>query len=1847
MKKIRVLLLLLVILMIPCLIFISCNKDDDDGDKCAEGHTWRNASNPKRQKLIQNRTCILPEIRERECKVCGHKEEYISDEPTGHRYDSSKKIYLNDATCTTNGHTVNHCYWYERCGYEADLIEEVPGSATGHTFLYYAPSPEDPSIGIAKCTDCDATDTILLGIKLDMEGDRSHLSYQAMQIYTANAANAYEYKTVGENTYLQITRPASGYLGGTEFGVVVSPATQSIKGKTYIVEATLILDKVASGDIKITANKAQLSQSMNFITYNSTDKTIEGLQGAVYGLDDDDFANGVKIALLVNDTLGWYQIYVNNTLVSDAIAYVGDYFAGIELANIEIVATGRDATVFGLDNIRVYAGSEPDGYEDAVDKSYVTVTIESTGEKLNIKSPVTGCTHAYATKKTVTATCTTAGYTLEECSVCKGQRIVSEVEPTGHDLDEGVESAPTCFEPGYTVYTCKICGERTGEQSAPKLEHVLGDDAVRTPESCKSNAFLTGDCTLCGTNITVELLGTKLTHALGDNYVVTEPTCDKDGYTSGPCKHCGENYIDESTKVTAFGHYYFELDKHVEATCTTIGYDEYTCLSCGKQFRINEKSTTGHKLFTKTETKAGVTTVTQGCINCDYSYSYTAAGETLPKYSEVDATLGVGGLKFHYYEDDANSRGRLLNDGGDYTKDDKGMFKNGQWQNGPDNEFGRFISNPTGSDAYINFPASDQNLTANTVWEFDIRYPAAGVGDEKNPQYGDGGFVASFSTDGADGAGFAPLKVYPDGSIVMNNLQGSFNDYNKFGSFNYTGEGSKTKGADIELAPAGTVNSDTWVRIGIVLNTEYQTYTVYVNGVPSQTISYAHITNAANSQVAKVFRYIRFMITHVSTGVTAVEFRNMYYYNGDKPVYMVAPAENTDALGTSFLVDDNTADTNGYLADLAGDLSIAVKQNFKASVGSNRLTLKYDPVNVVSMDGALDGTDSHLYGAMPANSTYTVNSEVTFNATTGNYDIVKLYREAAELSLVYIKDGKICIYGTDWTQSLTAGFKAKVDVVVRDGTAGNTFDAYINGILVVEGVSYADTDYGRATATGAFKMFNVIDAASVMDVIITQLNVFDKEVVPNYYEGRLASYTAPGYTDYAVKFDGTENVLGILPANTPVPNGYYYEEIVGESYLSLAVAPATQKVLAGFKYVQVGGNGTVGATEGFWTLGAGEFKTNGVYPISLMFDGIPADPEKGYDISAYSTVTVRFYVNDKTSGYKFAVMLPGEGGMFTVLEGVYETGWHVVTVDLTDAPDYVFGAIVYFMGIDDDAEIDGFNFYLESIYFTADGFEIEESDYILKPAKKAACEASATGHTYGDAVTVEAECDKAGYSYRVCSVCSYMELTVTERTGHTYEQAYTDGEEPEAIVMLPNCEESGMALYVCDCGKTTVKKLDHTGHNFVKVENATEADGYLAATCTTDGVDIYRCTNANCVHAGKNFRLTTSAIGHAKAEGATETVITELDCETDGVVRVSECANCGEAYDVITEMTGHDYKEAIDAATCLENGRKYEKCANCGDERNEVVLEATGHTVPAKYLHVFVPETCTNPAGWTYECLVCGCEGLIPDDEDGLPHPHTWGEWTTVTEQNCGNNGHQDKTCSECKGLISVLGTPDEKAACVIPATGEHTWNAEWSYSEDYVAGVRGEKWHDCDVCDEIKDLNGAGTEGLIFAYNNKNAYVITGYEGSDVDVVIPAVFKGMPVIIGNAFAGNTVIESVTIADGVLLSNGVFKGCTALESVKLPADLAAIPNDAFYGCTSLVSIELPASCTEIRSGAFYDCIALESIVINGTLTEVQMFAFAGCTALESVEYVTKNIPYIVIAEMGNDAFLAAKWTAIA
>ena len=125
--------------------------------------------------------------------------------------------------------------------------------------------------------------------------------------------------------------------------------------------------------------------------------------------------------------------------------------------------------------------------------------------------------HSYKTT-TVTATCTSAGYTVYSCSSCSHSYTSNEVAAKGHEYNEQV-IAPTCTMQGYTSYSCKNCDYSYTDSVVEAKGHTPGDVATcTTPQKC----------TVCQATVVI---------ALGHNWIdaTTEApkTCASCGITEG------------------------------------------------------------------------------------------------------------------------------------------------------------------------------------------------------------------------------------------------------------------------------------------------------------------------------------------------------------------------------------------------------------------------------------------------------------------------------------------------------------------------------------------------------------------------------------------------------------------------------------------------------------------------------------------------------------------------------------------------------------------------------------------------------------------------------------------------------------------------------------------------------------------------------------------------------------------------------------------------------------------------------------------------------------------------------------------------------------------------------------------------------------------------------------------------------------------------------------------------------------------------------------------------------------------------------------------------------------------
>ena len=103
------------------------------------------------------------------------------------------------------------------------------------------------------------------------------------------------------------------------------------------------------------------------------------------------------------------------------------------------------------------------------------------------------------------------------------------------------------------------------------------------------------------------------------------------------------------------------------------------------------------------------------------------------------------------------------------------------------------------------------------------------------------------------------------------------------------------------------------------------------------------------------------------------------------------------------------------------------------------------------------------------------------------------------------------------------------------------------------------------------------------------------------------------------------------------------------------------------------------------------------------------------------------------------------------------------------------------------------------------------------------------------------------------------------------------------------------------------------------------------------------------------------------------------------------------------------------------------------------------------------------------------------------------------------------------------------------------------------------------------------------------NGYALTGYSGTDTEVVVPAEYMGKAVTVINsrAFYDCSFITKITLPDTIKeIGSSAFWNCRGLTSVTIPDSVVSIGGHAFYGCSGLTSITIPHSVTSIGYSAF-------------------------------------------------------------
>ena len=114
------------------------------------------------------------------------------------------------------------------------------------------------------------------------------------------------------------------------------------------------------------------------------------------------------------------------------------------------------------------------------------------------------------------------------------------------------------------------------------------------------------------------------------------------------------------------------------------------------------------------------------------------------------------------------------------------------------------------------------------------------------------------------------------------------------------------------------------------------------------------------------------------------------------------------------------------------------------------------------------------------------------------------------------------------------------------------------------------------------------------------------------------------------------------------------------------------------------------------------------------------------------------------------------------------------------------------------------------------------------------------------------------------------------------------------------------------------------------------------------------------------------------------------------------------------------------------------------------------------------------------------------------------------------------------------------------------------------------------------------------------------------------------------AFRDCAELSEIVLEEGsrlAVISEGAFRGCSAIESFTIPATVTAVKAEAFRDCTDLETINFAANGKTLAFGenAFYNCSALYEVNLPANVSEIPG-VFSGCTSLRAVNVDSAN-PY--------------------
>ena len=1309
--------------------------------------------------------------------------------------------------------------------------------------------------------------------------------------------------------------------------------------------------------------------------------------------------------------------------------------------------------------------------------------------------------HAYeATGEYTDATCTTPKYETYKCKYCDATQLVKVAEANGHDTTENyeVKEAATCTKAGYSEWRCR-CGVLLGTKVLQPTEHTWETVTVTLPKECEGAKVTYEKCSVCGaikvdsvvitesgdhvykvttktpatcttpgklvitcehcSNVNTEVEIPAVGHAYGEG-VLTEGTCETDGIVTFTCTREGCTDAQAGHTITKNigkkNHNYVASGSPVPATCTSSGYQVYKCEYCDKEFRKILEAPANH-IYEKQSTSVEPNCYKGGhyiykCKNCVASYEYDlpATGNHDIKSEVIQAQSCILPEITRYtcetegcpYRKEEITKSVAGHDWGDWK-----VTKEPNEETGENGEQVRQCTRDgcTATET-APIPASIHNWGATPIATTEASCTAAATEtyectgcDLCNKTNGYKTYVKTIGV---------PLQhnVVVDYTAPTCTAAGSY-----IAKCSLCGEVFKNETLAAKGHSFNTYLQDTYVP-AICTEEGSVTYACSNDGCGETQTTVLPVNPNAHKMVEDPDKSKT--ATCTTAGYKAYKCANqgcdhMYMMQIEDPTAHTAKDDWT-------VVRAANCHSDGYKVLECKTCNAILETETIPATGSHTWeTVKSTNENPTctessysykkcSVCGKLDESSFTVKNALGHDFSVFVSKKDATPTENGYYVIYKCSHDGCAEELISV----IPASGHSFTSAVTKE-PTCTEKGVKTYTCTVHTDCESNYTEEIPALGHFAGDVELTAATCLSEGSAIVKCTREGCLAVLHSKKIAK--LPHTFNDTNKTVVAPtcqttGSVTYTCTTDGCTAKL--VTTLDKIPYNYKLTKSVQptctDSGYDVYVC-ATEGCTASYNVVTKSANGhsftedtTRYVAPGCATVGHKYFKCS-VCGIDGYDYEVPATGSHTYDVTETVPATC------ETAGYTYNKCACGAvdnssvkaldplGHNYTVDMGngvmKCERCDKTITAQKTVTEDGVTHAFIGRITKQSTCKEHGIISYTCQNHADCAKNHTEE----LPLASHSATAASI--------VKVEPHCKKDGTlingSITVnCSVCgTQIGETIIVPAAHKY-----------AVVKVERatCGSKGRVTERCSvCGNERVTELEMntSAHEFETIPAVN-----VAATCTTDGYEVYNCKYCD----AQKFVKTGEKLNHQH----TETVTKDATCEAEGYIRIT-CKDCGTLLNEVAIKKAPHTKQVITIEpTCTSDGTITTKCSVCGKLLDDIVyIPAKGHTwgdwvvisggtcevegqrkrectvcheteiistgvgehvYPEK--GVVTPPTCTTDGFTTYTCTVCNNYSIVKDYVPKLGHKYS-NDYKIVIEPTCHSTGSKAHYCINCGSL--------------------------------------------------------------------------------------------------------------------------------------------------------------------------------------------------------------------------------------